>query len=305
MSRLQFGYAAMVRAIQIGKSELTCFVEGKSDQYFYSQLLQTVSGTTGPTYEIRTAIELTGSSGGKQPLLSFFSYLRRNKLLKPHFGSHLRSIVFCLDKDMDDRKRILKRSDHVIYTNGYDFETYLFANGDIGQAAAIAARIDIAVARTIVGVQDDWRRKCVVDLCDWLALGLLSVRCGASPDRYFGPPRPGFGSMTGGAALRRHIDNRLKLIAKDGGLALDVTRTRFGNARRDIFRMCAASEHDTLFKGRWYAVILEQDIKRNASTTAYQVGRFVDRVLTAIHATVDFDGAWADNYRRQLLAVSP
>ena len=76
MSRPRHSYAGQLRLMQLSASDLFVFVEGKrSDPYFYAGIVASVPELHA-RYEICTARQLPGETGGKQALLSFFSFLR-------------------------------------------------------------------------------------------------------------------------------------------------------------------------------------------------------------------------------------
>jgi hypothetical protein len=47
-----------------------------------------------------------------------------------------------MDKDLDDLQRKKKRSPHVVYTEHYDVQNYIFLHGNLVKGAASAASVD-------------------------------------------------------------------------------------------------------------------------------------------------------------------
>jgi len=102
MNRLRHSYEGYLRSMQISSTELFIFVEGKqSDPYFYARICETVPGL-GSRYEVCQAEQLPGDTGGKQSLLSFYDFLRKQKMLVSSLGGQRTASMFFMDKDLDD-----------------------------------------------------------------------------------------------------------------------------------------------------------------------------------------------------------
>src|SRR5258708_14614989 len=111
---------------------LWLLVEGPIDRAVYSKICAHNTDLTSVDCRIIISKELPGFQGeGKRVLLDYYRYLRsRNSLFNTLSGKRTAILVF-LDKDVDDRRRTLARSDHVRYTEWYSLENYLFREGNI------------------------------------------------------------------------------------------------------------------------------------------------------------------------------
>lgn len=74
MSRLRHTHRGFQRYMQISQTQLFIFVEGKIiDPHFYGKVCESAFQDTRIRYQIRTAKELPGDTGGKKALISFFT----------------------------------------------------------------------------------------------------------------------------------------------------------------------------------------------------------------------------------------
>src|ERR1035437_1610354 len=103
MSRLVHSdVKAYLRYIQTSRHQLFAFVEGPSDRFFYDRICAVASSGSGVTYQIVTAAELPGGTGGKPGLLNFHSELATRKKLFHNFKGKFIGAIFFFDKDVDD-----------------------------------------------------------------------------------------------------------------------------------------------------------------------------------------------------------
>jgi hypothetical protein len=83
--------------MQMSSSRVFCFVEGFSDRYVYSRIIEAECIARNVKYEVVTAEELPGGAGGKPALLGFFDYAKRAALLKDDFqGKQTASLFFLI-----------------------------------------------------------------------------------------------------------------------------------------------------------------------------------------------------------------
>ena len=117
----------------------------------------------GIEYEICLAQELPQLTGGKSSLLKFFKYLKRVSSLLDDFKGEKTAGFFYLDKDIDDILKACNNSEHIVYTEHYSFENYLFQHGDLVEATAAAASLDLASVRRVLDTdKTSWRRRARV-----------------------------------------------------------------------------------------------------------------------------------------------
>src|SRR5260370_25975172 len=126
MTRLIHTRGGFKRLMQMAKVTVFVFVEGKDvDPYFYGEICHRVLADANVSYEIVRASRIA-QSGGKEPLLGFYSYLSATgSLLTTFQGKRLAAICF-LDNDIDDVLHEKRHSDHIVYTEHYSVENHLF-----------------------------------------------------------------------------------------------------------------------------------------------------------------------------------
>ena len=142
MTRLTHSYKAYLRFMQISDKNIFAFVEGKIvDPYFYGKICEFVCQTNNLSYRICRSQEINGN-GGKQVLLTFFEYLKRNSALVQNFKGKSIIVIFFLDKDVDDYLRIQRHSENLVYTQYYDIENHIFIHGNLVQAISASTSMD-------------------------------------------------------------------------------------------------------------------------------------------------------------------
>jgi hypothetical protein len=61
--------------------------------------------------------------------------------------------------------------------------------------------------------------------------------------------------------------------------------------------------YDFVFKGKWYAAILEVDLRTAFAGRKLKLDGVAKRVESALAATMDFSQKWADHFARPLTAL--
>lgn len=251
MVRLTHAPPAFLRSMQMSRSSVFFFVEGWSDRYFYNQLVEPVCNEAAVGFEMYTAYEL-GGVGGKAALLGFFEYLRRRRQLTSDLGGKRTAALFFLDKDVDDFMRTMKRSPHVLYTEYYDAENYLFVHGNLAQAAAAAAALEPTLLRQGLGNYNDWRRAAAAKWRPWVSLCLFTRLRNLNSAYAYGRKSTinrGPAGQTDAAALQQALAE----IAASTRQNVDAFRRAMKRLERRVAALYNAGDHDRIFKGKWYA----------------------------------------------------
>ena len=298
MSRLLHSYSGYLRSMQMSSTALFVFVEGKqSDPFFYAKICETFPLPL-PQYEICLAQELPGAGGGggKPVLLGFFAFLRKSKALITSLAGQDTACIFFLDKDIDDLQHKMKRSDHVIYTSYYDVQNYIFLKGDLLLGAASAASIDPARLRSQFSDAPAWCQHVVTLWREWISLCLRMLEDGISSEANYGvasrvQTRP---SGPVDAALCATLTTNL---ARRCGLPVAVFRQKLASTMKKVDRYISKQEHHRIFKGKWFALILADHIDSIMAGQPYDRNGLAARLPSAIAATIDFSGSWADHFR--------
>jgi hypothetical protein len=213
--RLHHSSKGFWKLLQISTFQLFAFVEGPSDSPFYDGICSQVCKSRGIPFQVRTAVELPGATGGKPGLLAYFQELRRRNRLLTSFKGKKMAIVFFLDKDVEDISRRKKRSPFLIYTRWYDVENHIIENCNIIRAAKIAAGLDQQTLEPFLNDSMAWRRSASARWKDWVKLCLFARLQGLNCDCSFGSHsrvnRPSHGSVDSAAIQSRLASMRSAL----------------------------------------------------------------------------------------------
>ena len=302
MSRLQHLLSGYLRYMQISQKSLFIFIEGHKDRYIYSKIADSECDRS-TVYEIATAEELPVNGSGKQALLNFFNYIKRRSFLINMFKDKATVSIFFLDKDVDDFLRIKRRSRHIVYTEPYELENYLFMYGELSEAAAASVSLEVITIKAGLGGYAEWRKQVAETWKDWVKLCLFSHSrkinsCNfsrpSSPinDRIYGPVKPNDYNL--------HLSN----IQAQSGLSPDKFKRSFTRLSYKVNKIYRLGNYDLIFKGKWYARFLVKDIKKIASPRRINVQGLEERLKSVLALNLSFNDDWADHFRipiRQLL----
>jgi len=288
--------AAFRRYMQVSKAKVFVFVEGKTDQFFYSKICELALGSKGIDFQICLAQELPQTTGGKKSLLKFFSYLKRLNSLKDTFKGKTQVSIFYLDKDIDDLLRKTKSSAHIVYTQSYSVENYFFSHGELIEAVAAAASLTLASVRSGLNTANrDWQRTAAENWKDWVKLCVYAGKHRIHYDCNYsvlsrinrGPYTPVDPTLY--AARLAELERRSNRTTRGFKLS-------FGYVSRQIDKLYAGGNFDSVFKGKWYLVFLSHDASRLAGGAPVAAGQ----LLTALQITLDVKADWANHFTTPL-----
>jgi hypothetical protein len=306
MSRLTHTASGFLRLMQMSRIRLFVFVEGWSDRNIYDRICRATCEPLSERYEVRTAAELP-SGGGKDALLAFFTFLRRRGALLHALQGKWTGILFFLDKDIDDILRIKKRSPHVVYTEFYDLENYVFAYGDLVRAGAAAASLDEAAVHAALSPSDAWRRRAALAWLDWLVLCVAARKRRAPCKVTYRRPSPlnsAPWSPTDPNVLAAH-EAILQTALNESPPAFAAL---LASVRRTVIRIARHGAIDRVFKGKWYKYFLAHDLVHAARGRQVNAAGLEDRLVEMLKLTLDVHGAWASRYhfaiKKTLTAMS-
>ncbi len=302
MNRLRHSYVGHLRLMQISSSHLFVFVEGKvSDPYFYAGICASIPDLR-VRYEICTARQLPGTTGGKQALLSFFSFLRQRRVLVSSLGGQNTTCIFFLDKDVDDLQRKKKRSQHVVYTKHYDVENYIFLHGNVLTGGASAASVDPAILRSELNDAPSWCVRTARRWREWISLCLCVLEENISCEANYRVVSRVQTRLCGPTDARRYA-HLTRNVARRCGFRVAVFRQKLATMTRKIDRYFGRGQHHRIFKGKWFSTILADDIDRIMAGRPYYSSGLTSRLTSTVAATLDFNESWADHFREPIREV--
>lgn len=295
MNRLRHRLSGFVRTLQISRHSVFAFVEGKKlDSFFYGGICSGACCKNNLSYQIRRARELPYQAGGKSTLIQFYRYLRRNKKLITNFGGKKTALVFFLDKDVDDVLRNKCRSTHVIYTKYYDVHNHLFLNGDLVKAVAAATAIDENEIKHSTLFRNKWCRSAAQRWRDWVILCLFSQIYRV------GNPNYGVSSRINSPINGTVDDNLFKVEVEKAqrrlGWPTNMIRAKLSRVEKIVDRHFANDSQDTVFKGKWYSTLIEQDLRDFFRVTHVDVSGVASRIDSALATTLDYKAPWTEHF---------
>jgi hypothetical protein len=128
------------------------------------------------SYCVCPAGELPGGAGGKSALIAFYRYARAKAKLFSVLGRKPTTLVFFLDKDVDDLRGTRCRSPHVVYTAYYDVQNHLFRHGDFIRAVSSAVFMDQGELERHPDFGSRWCQRVAHRWREWIVLCLLGAK---------------------------------------------------------------------------------------------------------------------------------
>lgn len=280
------------------------FVEGPTDRYFYDKLCVSQLRAEGIEYNLCLAEELPSNTGGKNALLDFFTYLGKNSLLIDDFKGKRTASVFFIDKDIDDLLGLCKQSQHLVYTEYYQCENYIFAYGNLVDAAAAAAALDPTSVRD--GLPDDndtWRRNAACNWKEWVKLCVFTRMHSLNHECNFGVRVSRIHVSHYGPIITSAYTTALEEIKIRSGLTPNGFKRIFGQISQMVDKLYSEGNHDLIFKGKWYSGFLAEDLARIAGGRPFNSNGLPERILSCLLVTLDFDEPWAGYFKDALDSI--
>ena len=261
--RLQYTRDAFLRRVAMSyDASVFVLVEGKVfDPYFAEQLCATSAKLRKAGYEIRLISQVKTdsglSAGGKDAVISFFDYCKRNDRLRQRNAGGDRVVAFMVDRDCQHITGGMRRSPHVIYTLYADVEAHIFFDADELEALSLAASLDSATGMDLFQALGDWRRTVADTWRPWIELCCIAdatrSRCWVG----FGSPKSLIhDGKRCGVINSKALAEASKAVRDSSPLAGAVF-----DSRKDLVLSRIASTYRTrkqasLLKGKWLPIQL-------------------------------------------------
>jgi len=286
----------------MSRHQVWILVEGILDRSFYGQLCDNNRLLSNHTYQIALAKELPGSlADGKQNLLSLYRYLRGRKTLINTLSGEKTLVCFMLDKDIDDFERTKARSPHVVYTEYYSVENYVFRYGALSSALASAACLDIGGIRKEVGIDSiTWTRRAAEKWRPFVKYCLLVRKLRIKNARNYGVRSSPMHSEAYSPCNKTKRDRLLINAMKDSGLSESIFTIALEQVERCVDKLYSQGKHDTIFNGKWYAKFLAEDARKVAGSRKYSHANIEERLIACLLVTLDFSDPWTGYFHRAL-----
>lgn len=298
MSRLVHSAAAIRRLAEMSQAAFFVCVEGWTDRGFYSQLCDATLGARGLSFQIRTAEEIEGGSGGKQTLLTLFRLLADKGALVDTFQGKKTVFLFFLDKDLDDFAGLMVTSPHLVYTKYYHMENYPFKHGNFARILSSAASLDTQATSSIAQDSEQWCKETALHWKEWVKLCVQATLDGVPCRcRYSSPSQVNRVDGTLDAAALAACEHELLTQSADAAAA-QKRRAQISALVEECYAMNA---EDSVFRGMWYRERLASRVSGMVASGARH--GLKERLAVAAMATLDFRSDWAEHLRTPTLAL--
>jgi len=195
-----------------------------------------------------------------------------------------------------------RRSRHVVYTEHYDVQNYIFMHGDLRTGAAAAASVAPECLSTDLSDSAAWCIHAAGLWQDWVSLCLRILEDGINCEANYRvdsrvQTRP---SEPTDPVLHEAL---ICSIARRASIPVALFRERLAVTARKVERYFRKEQHHRLFKGKWFTTILVDEIDRAMAGRPYDRTGLARRIPCAVAATLDFSEPWADHFRNAVQAV--
>jgi hypothetical protein len=285
----------------MSRDQVFIFVEGRDlDPFVYGQICGPVCKHQNKTYEIVISDRVSGGSGGKEVLALLFDNLQASNFLIDRSASDPKLAMFYLDKDVDDLFATPRVSNHIVYTRHYCIENHIFCEGDLPTSIAIAASLDRDVILARMPDPRAWRERAASLWRDWVALCLVARELTLSgPAGYSANEstinRPA-DSPVDATCLAAHISD----METRSGLPAADFRTKLTNAENMVDTALRRHEHDSIFKGKWYAKFALREMELASGGNPFNATGAKDRLVGGLIASLDWGNPWVEHFRHPL-----
>lgn len=293
--------AAFHARVKMSKEfHLFVITEGpKTDPYFYDQIAKTSSDKrvrSVKTYNVgrvtRTEDGQPGP-GGKTAVIEAYKKTREAEALSVVNSNGRRSIVFCVDRDVDLKHKPYELDRNFLTTQMRDTEAELFVNADLTRALQNLLSLDHSDANSLVKDLEGWIINVARVWKDWIILGAIVANAKTSPPGNWSNASLINDKKYGPACRDSIIECEGRLIAVFGSKKeFNLAKCRARSILEENKRLRG---EQSLIKGKWLPGWLGE-IVGSKSSEKKTIAR--DSLL-AISATTDFNASWTDYYREK------
>ena len=244
-----------------------------------------------------------GNGAGKTALLAFHDFLRKKKSLINSFKNKTTVSIFFLDKDVDDFLRTKRRSIHIVYTEYYEQENYLFIHGNLCDAAACSASLAIASVKQRISNYDKWRMSAADNWREWVKLCFFSIVHKLHSEQYYSRQISQINNGTTNQIENTKHQLYLKSLQSKSGLSKTNFEMRFNQISVKIDKLYDQRKYDLVFKGKWYVHFLTDEIKKLTNTPNYVEQSIIHNLATSL----DYNDTWTDHFKnpmRNLITIA-
>lgn len=303
MGRLRYSAGGLLRSIQMSRSRVHVFVEGRElDTYVYGKVLSHECPRPFE-YSLKRADQVPGASGGGKPeLKKLHDWLRRKGALLGDFKGHRFACLVVMDKDVDDILRAKKRSAHAIYTPTYDLEGHVYRHGDLQEA--IAATLFIASATVPTSYRDAtrWTDSAMSLWHEWVRLCVAAKMMQSRGVCNFGVASRVNTGTCGPVDMVEVAKYEAEILAASSKPAAAASSAAH-SARRQVETRFMTGRAAEVFKGKWFGDIIAHELDVVFPVEFRRVAGFKSRILGHLAQSLRPGEAWAEPFAQPIRAL--
>jgi|GEM_PF-2542514 len=290
IQELQFSQPGLRRALQMTSATVTLFVEGFLDRPFISQIFEACGICDSKNVMVRLAKEVNPDRGsGKTSLLAQHEYLTGTNSLVIDRGTDKHISIFFLDKDIDDVSQTLVECPHVIYTEHYGLENYLYLHGNLVQALCCGAALDTNSVK--LADNKTWTETAIQSWKDWVALCLLMRKAAPGMGPNYSISESPIHNGPYGTVNSTTETTFISRLAGKAGCSNDTILTEYENWKQVVSVAIQEGRGNHFFNGKWYGAFLVGDAKRIAAGRDLPSG-FENRLESILLSSLKYDEPW-------------
>ena len=295
-SRLKHSPEGHMRSVQISENAIFIYTEGEnSDSYFYTNVADIACENSGYGYEILSAKELEGGTGGKERLLEWYHEAQEKKFLLSSFKGKKKALFFFLDKDVDgffDNTFSQKcKCPHITYTLHYDLESHVFHHGDLVKAVAIAGNLSVHSTK-INPFRVGWCEKMALLWKEWIAICFYCKKFNATnkpnykiPSRINTPFNKPFDE--------KKYHEEINSIANFFNFNTTQVADNINEISKTIEQHIKKGKYYELFKGKWYLNLMRSEVMEHLENRKNGIE---SNIYTSLMTSLEFSKPWAEHF---------
>jgi hypothetical protein len=302
MTRLTHSFNGFLRSMQMSQNSLFVFIEGGTDRYFYDSILKGTCQPVNVKYEIITSSEIRSEDGGKRTLIAFFDYLKGEKQLINSFHNKISVGFFILDKDIDDIKKMKKRSKHILYTQHYCLENYFYIHGDLVQSSAISASYPIELFEPLLSDSYSWRIQAASHWKEWVKLCIFSsLFCSRGSACNYGVKQSRINSCSYAPIDQSHYESCKKHLLQLSNMQENQFNLEYQKLSDKVDDIFQKGKFDSIFSGKWYKFFLGESVLKIISPRPIiQQNCLHSRLETSLHQTLNTNDEWTNYFKKPI-----
>ena len=191
---------------------------------------------------------------------------------------------------------------HIIYTEHYDVQNYIFQHGNLVTGAAAAASIDSRKLQRDLGDASDWCRQKALLWQNWIALCVRLLEDGITGEANYRVLSPIQTRHCGPTDSQKHQDIILSLASRVNIPEAELKQKLIVSTDK-VRGYFGKNEHHRIFKGKWFAAILADEVDRIMAGTSYDNKNLAVKLPCAVSATLNFSEPWTDYFRNSLIRI--